>query len=227
MIPPKWTVTDWPAYQRVVADNYIAALQGSKVKYVLILSSVGAHLRKGAGPIDGTAYLEEQSEKLTGIQVHILRPSSFYYNLFNQIGMIKHAGFIGSTQPADFKIILTDVSDIADAAAAWLLNPSASADKIEYLASDDTNTWTEITKVLGKAIGKPELPYVQVTDEQSRAGMLQAGLPPTMVDGYVTMGKCLRDGKMQEDYWKSDHKTEGKIKLADFAKQFASAFNAS
>jgi len=227
MIPPFHPVSDWFSGQKEIADNYIAAIKVNNIKHILVLSSLGAHMRKGAGPVDGAAYLETQVDLLTDVNVHILRPSSFFYNLFNQIGMIKHAGFIGSSQPGDFKLILTHTSDIANAAAAYLLALPSTGHTIENIASDDAHTWAEITKVLGQAIGKPELPYVELTDEQSRAGMLQAGLSAAMVDGFVTMGKALRDGEMQADYWKNPAKTVGKVKLANFVKEFVAVYNAS
>lgn len=227
MIPPNMAAQDWFTYQKAVADNYIAAALASKPKYVLILSSVGAHMGTGCGPVDGAAYLEKESAKLTDSQVHILRPSYFFNNLFSQIGMIKHAGIVGSTQPADFKLILTDTSDIANAAATYLLSPDKATSPIEYIATEDTNTWADITRAIGAAIGKTDLPYVQFTDEQSHAGMLQAGLGQTVADGYTQMGKALREGEMQADYWKSGAKATGKVRLADFAKQFAAAYNAA
>lgn len=227
MVPPKWTVTDWLGYQKQVVDNYIAAIKANKLKYIVALSSVGAHMRKGAGPVDGLGYLEEQLEQLEDVNIRILRPSYFFYNLFSQIGMIKNAGFVASTQPADFKLVLTHTSDIADAAAAQLLSPTFSGLAIENIGSDDSHTWTEITKTLGEAIGNPALPYVELTDEQSLGGMLQAGLSQTIANGYVAMGKALRDGEMQADYWQNPPKKLGKIKLADFAKEFAAAYNAS
>src|SRR5688572_18416335 len=60
MIPPNFMVDDFPAYQKLVADNYVEALKTSNVKHVVVLSSIGAHLRKGAGPIDALGYLEDQ-----------------------------------------------------------------------------------------------------------------------------------------------------------------------
>jgi uncharacterized protein YbjT (DUF2867 family) len=227
MIPPKWDVTDWLAYQKKVADNYVAAVKANNTKYVLILSSLGADMGTGCGPVDGTAYLEKEAAKLTTSNILALRPSYFFYNLLSQIGMIKHAGFVGSTQPADFKLVLTHPSDIADAAAAELLKPSFSGHGYKNIASDDSNTWTDIAKALGKAIGKPELAFVELTDEQSRQGLLQAGLSKTIANGYEDMGKALREGKMQSDYQANPPKSLGKIKLADFAKDFATAYNAA
>jgi len=227
MIPPNFAAQDWLAYQKAVAENYIAAVEANKIKYVLILSSVGADLRHGVGPVDGTAYLEELATKLTASNVHVLRPSYFFYNLMSQIGMIKHAGFVGSTQPANFKLVLTAPSDIADVAASHLVKPDWSGYSIEHIGSDDSQTWASITRAIGAAIGKPELPYVELTDEQSHAGMLQAGLSKTVADGYAAMGKSLREGKMQAAYWKNPPKALGKVKLADFIPQFVGAYNAA
>ena len=98
---------------------------------------------------------------------------------------------------------------------------------IEYIASDDKHSWTEITKVLGAAIGREDLPYVEFTDEQSYGGMVGAGLNPVMAERFVAMNKAAREGKVQEDYWKNKPSDLGKIKLEDFAKEFAGAYSAS
>ena len=225
--PPPHDIKDWVAYQKDIADNYIAAVAASSVKHIAILSSMGAHLRGGAGPIDGAAYLEEQSASLKDTNILILRPSFFYYNLFAQIGLIKNAGIIGSAQPADFKMVLVHPQDIAAAAAKYLLPLSYTGTVIEYIASDDTRSWTEITEVLGAAIGRENLPYVEFTDEQSYGGMVGAGLNPVMAERLVAMNKAAREGKVQEDYWKNRPADLGKIKLEDFAKEFAGAYNAS
>ncbi len=226
MIPPNVGVTHWLDYQKQVADNYVAAVAANNIKYVLVLSSIGAHMRKGAGPIDGPAYLEVALQQHPAVNVVNLRPSYFYYNLFGQIGLIKHAGIAGSAQPASQKLVLTHTADIADVAAALLLKPDFKGQTVQYIASDDTQTWESITKTLGNAIGKPELPYVEFTDEQSRQGMLQAGVSAVIAEGYVEMGQALRGGEMQADYWQNRPQTLGKVKLADFAKEFAGAYNA-
>ncbi|MDX2003244.1 MAG: NAD(P)H-binding protein [Chitinophagales bacterium] len=227
MIPPNFGVSDWLGYQQKVADNLVAAVVANGVKYLVVLSSVGAHMGTGAGPVDGLAYLEKALEKYPELNVVNLRPSYFYYNLFSQIGMIKQMGIMGSTQPSSHKLVLTHTEDIADAALALLLKPDFTGHRVQYIASDDSNTWEQVAKTLGSAIGKPELPYVEFTDEQSRQGMLQAGLSTTIADGYTAMGKALRNGEMEADYWKNRPQQFGKVKLADFAKEFALAYNAS
>ncbi len=120
-------------------------------------------------------------------------------------------------------MVLTHTSDISEAAAEALLKLEFKGKSVQYIASEE-QTWATITNVLASTINKAGLPFVEFTDEQSREGMLGAGLSPTIADGYVAMGKALREGKMDADYWKNKPAALGKVKLADFAKEFAAAY---
>ena len=224
MIPPKWDITDWITYQKKVADNYIAAIQNNHVKNVVVLSSVGAHMRNGAGPVDGLAYLESRLNEITDVNAVYLRPSYFYYNLLSMIPLIKNAGIMGSNQPATHKIVLTHTSDIAAVAEEKLLHLNFKGKQVVYISSDE-KTWGEITSTLTKAIGKENIPWVEFTDQQSLEGMLQAGLPETIAKGYTAMGAALRSGEMEADYWKNKPAQFGKVKLEDFVKEFVAAYN--
>lgn len=226
MIPPTFSAVDWYTHQTQVADNYVAAVKANNIKKIVLLSSIGAHLRKGVGPVDGLGYLEEELQKLEGINAKFLRPSFFYYNLFAQIGMIKNAGIMGGNGgDADAKIALVDTSDIAEVVADALLKLDFTGLSIQYIASD-VRTYGEVAAVLGNAVGKPGTPWVLFTDEQSEQGMLQAGLPKTNIDGYVAMGQSQRSGLMQADFFANPPVQLGKVKLEDFAKIFAAAYNA-
>lgn len=227
MTPPNFAAPDLLTYQKKVADNYAAAIKATNVKHAVILSSVGAHMKKGCGPVDGVAYLEDAVAAVDGVNAVFLRPSYFYYNLFQQIGLIKHAGIVTSAQPADYKLILTHTADIAEVAAQKLLSRDFKGHNVQYIASDDNQSWQDIANTLTTSVGKQGVPYVESNDQQAKAGMEQAGLPPTMVEAYVTMGQALRSGEMQADYWKHQNTAyKGKVKLADFAKEFAAAYQA-
>ena len=226
MIPPNWAVTDWLAYQKEVADIYVNAIQLNKVKNIVQLSSIGAHMRKGAGPIDGLAYLEEKLETLNDVNIKILRPSYFFYNLFGMIALIKNAGIVGSNfGDSDEKLVLVHTSDIADVVSAHLLNLDFTGRSIQYIASDECTT-NEIAAALLQVANKPIAPWVVFKDEDSLNGMLGAGLPNTIAEGYVELGKSIRGGALQADYWQNKPSEMGKIKLADFVKEFTYAYNA-
>ena len=223
MIPPKWSVTDWLAYQQKVADNYVDAVKSNNVENVVQLSSVGAHMRKGAGPVDGLGYLEDQLGKLENTNVLMLRPSYFFNNLFGQADMVKSAGIFGANHGGQEKLVLVDTNEIAAVAGDALLNLNFTGQSIKYIANDERTT-EEIAKVLGEAIGKPGTSWVVFSDEQSLQGMLDAGLPETIAKEYTQMGQSINNGLMQEDYWKNKP-VLGKMKLEDFAKAFAAVYN--
>ncbi|MFT3794935.1 NAD(P)H-binding protein [Flavobacterium sp.] len=223
MIPPIWTPEDWPAFMRQIADNYTQAIQDSGVPKVVQLSSIGAHLGYGAGPINGLAYLEKQLDQLNIDVIH-LRPSYFYTNLFSMVDLIKNAGIMGSNfGQADERFVLVHPSDIAAVVAQHLLALDFKGQSHEYVSSD-VRTFAEIGQAIGNAIGKPELSWIQFPDADAMNGMLGAGLQQTIADGYLEMGQGIASGIVQEDYFASGAKPQGKVKLEDFAKQFASAF---
>lgn len=223
MIPPNFGATDWLAYQQAVADNYVAAIQANGIKKVVQLSSIGAHLRQGAGPIDGLAYLEVALEKLDNVDVLALRPSYFYYNFYSMLPLMQGMGIAGANfGNSPEKLVLVHTDDIAAVATEALGSLSFTGFSVRYISSDERHP-SEIAAVLGAAIDKPNMPWITFPDEQMLEGMLQTGLSQTIAAGYVQMGSAIQAGKIQEDYWANPPAEKGKIKLEQFAKEFAKA----
>ncbi|RIV17824.1 NAD-dependent dehydratase [Fibrisoma montanum] len=222
MIPPKWGVTDWRGYQNIVADNYVDAIKANDIRFAVMLSSIGAHKGQGTGPVDGLYDLEQKLKTVAGLNVKVLRPSYFMENLLSMVGMIKGAGIVGSNFGAD-KIVLVHTSDIATVGLQELLNLDFTGIRVQYVASDE-RTGQEIASALGEAVGKPDLPWVVFSDEQSQQGMLQVGMNDEMARLYTEMGHSIADGSMQADYF-ANRPTLGKVKLEDFARNdFAPAY---
>lgn len=227
MVPPNFGVADWKAYIGTVGENYARAIAASAVKQVVFLSSVGADLSDGCGPVTGLYRAEQALQKLKEVNIVYLRPPYFYNNLFANIGLIKNMGIMGSnfSSPAGKFPIVAPI-DIAEVAASYLLNPNFQGHQVHYLSSDETST-DEIAAAIGKAIGKPDLKWVQFSDEQTLNGMLQAGLPEEIAKNYTEMGAAIQSGKMQAHYFDNRPTKLGKIKLADFAAQFAAVYTNS
>lgn len=223
MIPPIWQTSNWRKSQNEVAQNYTEALKSSAVKYVVNLSSIGAHLKDGVGPVTGLYDFEQQLNSLSNIQVKHLRPSYFFPNLLAQIGLIKQAGIMGGNFGDQEKVFLVHPRDIGAAALDELLKLDFKGNSVRYIIGDE-RTGEEIAKVLGKAVSK-DLNWVTFTDDQQKTGLLQAGLSETHSHGYTEMGHALRDGSMQRDA-RANKPGLSPTKLEDFAIEFASAFNA-
>jgi uncharacterized protein YbjT (DUF2867 family) len=225
MVPPKSDAPDWKAYIGQIGKNYAEAIKNNRIPYVVNLSSVGAHLADGCGPVSGLYRVEAALNTLQDTNVKHLRPVYFYYNLFSNIGLIKNMGIAGSNFGFDKKeFAIVDPNDIAAVAIASLLHPDFTGHTVQYIASDEVST-IDIAAAIGKAINKPDLNWVTFTDEQALQGALQAGLPEELAKNYTEMGHAIQSGIMYEDYWKQHPATLGKVKLADFAETFAAVYN--
>ena len=225
MVPPVQQVEDWKNYIGQIGKNYAQAATANKIQYIVNLSSVGAHLTEGTGPVTGLHRVEEALNTVPGVNIVHLRPAYFYYNLLTQIGLIKNMGIMGANFSShEKKFAIVDPSDIAAVAIDELLTLNFTGHNVQYIASDEVST-DEIAATIGQAIDKPDLKWVEFTDEQSVQGAVQAGLPKELAENYTEMGHSLRTGAMLEDYWKHRPATLGKVKLADFANSFPAAYN--
>src|SRR5688572_23163935 len=218
MVPPFFGASNWKEWIGQIGKNYAAAIKFNHVKYVVNLSSFGAHLPDGCGPVSGLYNAEQALNILTDVSIKHLRPSYFFSNLLANVGLIKNMGIMGSNfGGADYKLVLTDTNDVAEAAFEELSALQFRGHSVRYIASDERPT-DEVARIFGTSVGKPTLPWVVFNDEQAKQGMLQAGLPEEVAKNYTEMGSALRSGIMPEDYWKNRPAKLGKVKLEDFAK---------
>lgn len=201
---------------------FAAAIRNTNVKRVVMLSSIGADLPGGNGPIAGLYNIEQLYGELEGVSITFLRAGLFYTNFYNDVPLIKGMGIMGANYPGTLKLAVVHPRDIA-AAAAEELQKSPEGKNIRYIVSD-IRTPVEFATVLGTAIGQPELPWVEFTDEQSLQGMVQAGLPEEIAGLYTEMGTGFRTGAIMSDFEKNGSPVTGAVKLEDFAKEFAHSF---
>ena len=227
LVPPKWDVTNWKEHIGNIGKNYADAITATGVKYVVNLSSIGAHLPENCGPVNGLYKVEQALNALRAVNVLHLRVGFFFANFLGNISMVKQLGILGGNYgDAGKKLILVDTNDIAAVAAEELLSLNFKGHSIRYVASDE-KTGGEVAAILGEAIGKPELPWVEFSDEQTIEGLQQAGLSPEISKNYAEMGRAIRTGLMTEEYVAEKNYPVGKTRLKDFAQTFAGIYNAN
>jgi len=223
MVPPNFGAGDWKKYIAGIGENYAESIHASGVKNVVNLSSMGAHMPEGCGPVSGLFFVEKSLNTLEGVNVKHLRPGFFYPNFLANVGMVKHMGIIGGNYGEGATLVIVHPDDIAEVAAEELLGLSFKGKSVRYIASDEKTT-NEVAAILGKAIGKPELPWVNFKDEETIGGMLQAGVPEEIAKNYAEMGSAMRSGEMASDYLKNKPAAFGKTKFESFAPVFASIY---
>lgn len=206
-----------------IARNYKHAIQQSDVKRVVHLSSIGAHTDKGNG-ILASAYNSENilKELPEDVSIKFMRPVGFYYNLFALIPTIKKQGALVQNYGGDKKEPWVSPSDIAEVIAEEM-EKRFSGRPFRYIASDEVSP-NNAAEILGEAIGKPGLKWQEIPDEQVLQGLIATGMNSGIAKGLVEMNAGRRNGILYEDY--NQHKPAlGKVKLTDFATEFAEVFN--
>lgn len=216
MIPMNFKEADQAAYYRKVGSNYVQAIKQNNVGRVVNLSGWAAHVVSVENP-------ENFFDGLSNVGVTHLRPTIFYTNFYDFKGMIEE-GTIAANFGGEDKIVLVAPSDIAAAAAEELETPMTGDAKVRYAASDEM-TCNEAARILGTAIGKPDLKWATLTDEQMLSGLKSFGMPPQLAAAMVEMQAAIHSGAALADYYRHKPAVMGKVKFTDFAKEFAAVYH--
>lgn len=207
-----------------IGENYKTAVEQSGVKKVVHLSSIGAHTNKGTGILLFHYNVESRLRKLPeNVAVKFIRPVGFYINLYAFVPVIKHKGAIISNYGGNKKEPWVHPVDIAHVITEEMDKPF-SGRTVRYVASDEASP-NEVAKALGKAIGKPRLDWKVISDEELLANWLNMGFNEQVANGFIELQRSMGTGVLYEDYYQHQP-VLGKVKLADFAKEFAAVYNA-
>jgi uncharacterized protein YbjT (DUF2867 family) len=207
----------------VVAKNYVQAIERSGVKRVVYLSSIAADMEKGAGLIIIHHYGENTLSKLpSDVNISFIRPAGFYKNLFGYINVIKSQNIMAASYGGSDMTVLVSNIDIADAIAQELESQEEGR-IIRYVASDEL-TCNEVAAILGAAIGKPDLKWISISDEEQLAGLKGHGMNDSVAANFVEMNASIHNGSFYKDY-NQNKPVVGKVSLKEFAKEFAAAYH--
>jgi len=196
MIPPNITSKDPLSYSNRVSDAIADAVKKSGTKNVVALSSVGAELPSGTGPVVGLHNLEQKLNQIPSVNVLYLRAAYFMENTLPQVGAIRQMGSAVGPLRSDLKISMIATRDIGTAAADILLHPTIHGKQTRELLGQRDLSYNEVASILGKTIGKPDLKYGQVPDDQFRGALVQMGMSEAMANLLLEMTHALNAGTM-------------------------------
>lgn len=199
MIPFDAGAADYTESQKSHVRALAEAVRATGTPYVVTLSSVGAHLKEGAGVVQGLAYLEEQLDAIEGVNTMHLRATYFMENTLAQVGAIQYMGVMASPVKGDLKIPMVATRDIAAVALRRLLALDFSGKNHQYVLGPREVTYREVASTYGQVIGKPELAYHTATYEDGADAMLQMGLGVSVVDRMTEFIRSLNNGRVLED----------------------------
>ena len=236
MIPLSFTEPDLGEYLGRIARNYAQALKEAGTKRIVLMSGWAADLVKA----------ENVEQVFDGLEasVTIMRPAAFYTNFYQSIDLIKGKGLIGKfltlrysglralltgktgllmgNYGGEDRIVFVSPKDIADAVAEELqIMPKEKT--IRYVGSEEM-TCNEAARIIGSAVGKPWLKWVLLSDKEMLQGLKMAKVPVKLAETLVEMQAAMHSGKTLENFHRNQPKM-GKVKLTDFAKEFAAAYH--
>ena len=197
MIPPNMASPNVLAFQQRVTDAMASALQKNSVNRAVVLSSIGADKPEKTGPVVGLRRLEERLESIGGLNVLFLRAGYFMENTLPQVGVIQSFGNMAGPVRADLPLPMIATRDIGAAAAEALARRDIHGKQRRELLGARDVSYTQVAKVVGAAIGKPNLQYQQVGAAQLKPALLQMGMSANMVDLLLEMSDALNSGYMR------------------------------
>ncbi len=182
MLPFNMQAEDYTAFQVQHAKAIADAVKTSGVKYVVSLSSQGAHLESGSGVVLGLHKMEQMLNNIEGLNTLHLRPCYFMENTLGMVDLIKQAGIMGSPIKGDLSMPVIATKDIADYAVKRLLALDFEGHNYQDLLGARNVTYQEMAKVYGAAIGKPDLQYVEFSYDDFKNALLGMGASESLAD---------------------------------------------
>ena len=224
LLPDNVKAKNTRLYQRNVTGRIIEAIQKSGIKYIVNMSSLGSHMHEGNGMMGGTGEQEVRLNQLNDVNVLHIRSAYFMDNWLRIIGLVKSKGIAGTAADGDHAIPMVDTRDVAKIAAAHLANLDFAGKSVHAVMGPRDYTYREFTSIIGHAIGKPELPYVQVPVEQAKQVFLGNGFSEDFVDNLLGMATAIKTGFM--NYQKRDPSTTTPTTAEEFVnKVYLPAYN--
>ncbi len=186
LLPPITSRED----QERKSDAIAKAVTESDLRYAVHLSSYGAHVPEGTGPVTGLHSSEQKLNAIGGLNVLHLRAAYFMENNLAAIGMIHGMGIFGNALLPDLKVPMAATRDVGGYAAQRLLHLDFSDRQTRELLGERDLSMTEATAVIARGIGKPDLRYEQFPYDQVQQVLTQMGVPTKGAALYIEMYKA-------------------------------------
>ncbi|GAA1929212.1 NAD(P)H-binding protein [Nocardioides hwasunensis] len=184
-------LADYEAFGASVAR----AVEEAGVSHVVLQSSIGAELRRGAGDIDGLARVEELLDATPASTLH-LRCGFFFTNLLMQLDALR-AGEVPVVLPVDHPFAWVAPADIAAVASSWLLRADWSGRHVQAVHGPADLGWADALAIVSAATGHDVRPR-RISDDDMRASLTGAGMGAKQVEAVLGMSTGMRDGFVPE-----------------------------
>jgi uncharacterized protein YbjT (DUF2867 family) len=152
LVPPRYDVNDMLAAQVPVIDALAESIRKSAIPHVVLLSSVGAELAEGTGPIR-TLHRAERVLGQASKNITFLRAAYFIENHASVLAATA-GGVLPTFLNAEQKISMIATADIGRTVAELLLEP-ATGPRVVELTGRETWSPNDVAATLTQLLGRP------------------------------------------------------------------------
>lgn len=210
MNPPNYQSEDMYAEARKAIAAFQTAIKNSTLEKLVVLSSIGAHLPSGTGPVVGL-HLLEQALRNSGVPTTFLRPPSFMENWNSVLETVKTDGVLPSFHfPLDKRFPQIATEDIGRIAVESMQEKSEGV-QIKELAGFAYSP-NEVADAFSRVLGKP-VTAVPVPEDQWLQ-ILQAFASPRNAE---IMQELFQSINAERIPFETGNQIEGNLTIDDYA----------
>lgn len=207
MIPFDMKAADLHKWEDEIGLKLAAAVKAARLRRVVLLSGVSAHLKSGSSL--GAAMMEERLDGLGLAELVHVRGAFMMENFTKGLAFAAQAqtGVYSTAFKPDVATPMIASKDIGEKIADFLMEKPFHQPRVRELLGPRDYTMEEATRILGSAIGKPGVRYVQCSYEDARKGMLAMGVSPSFADAVIQTARSLNAGDVWAKEPRSVHNT--------------------
>jgi uncharacterized protein YbjT (DUF2867 family) len=212
LLPPNFAAPDFYGWQRKQGDTIAAAVRASGVPHVVMLSSVGADLAEGNGPIKGLHHLEN-ALRATGTVVTAIRAGFFQENTGNSLKPMREMGiFPNFGGPADYEFPMIATKDIGMLVASSLLEGAKKSEIVDL--HGPAYSTRQVVEKFSAALGK-KIQIIDIPPPGHVEALTKAGFPKHVAEVFAEMYAGFASGKIMPH---GDRLVQGKTAIDETIK---------
>lgn len=194
LTPDKVDSDDVIGDTKTILNNYSKAIEGSQIKKIVGLSSIGAQYETNSGSLK-MSYLLEHNFAGLNVQKIFVRPAYYYSNWMESVSVIQEEGVLPTFYPVDLKIPMLSPLDIAKFLAERMTG-IIEGEPIFEVEGPESYSSRDIANVFGKVLKRNVVPQ-QIPREDWWKTIKEFGFADDVTKNFAEMTQLVAEGKAE------------------------------
>lgn len=176
-----------------IIENYRKAIEANKIKRIICLSSIGAHIEGKSGNLIMSKLLEKSFDNFN-IDKIFVRPSYYFSNWFGYLSTIEQFGILPTFFPEELTIEMLSPLDLAYFIAEIIAKPiEQTTTNVYELVGPKTYNSIDISRAFSSVLNK-EVFLQSIPRVKWKETLLSVGFTSNSADNLIDMTQAVVDG---------------------------------